>query len=95
MIHAYNEQFLGMIMDKLAEMFELAVFEEGLEIDDFARRFLDSRYCRAFEKADPVYVAGKSAGELLGLILDKEPVSVETSPIATPEYRTRAGNISA
>ncbi len=86
MIRAYNEQFLGTIMDKLAEMFELAVDVEGMDIDDFAQRFVSSRICRAFEKADPVYVSGKSSNELLGLILGKEPVDIATSSIATPEY---------
>ena len=86
MIRAYNEQFLGTIMDKLAEMFELAVDVEGMDIDDFAQRFVNSRVCRAFEKADPVYVFGKSSNELLGLILGKEPVDIATSSIATPEY---------
>ncbi len=86
MIHAYNEQFLGTTMDKLAEMFELAVDVEGLDIDEFAQLFLNSRLCRAFEKADPVYVYGRSSNELLAMILGKEPVDIATSSIATPEY---------
>ena len=86
MIHAYNEQFLETVKGKLAAMFELAVNEENNDIDSFAGRFAESRICRAFEKADPVYVLGRSANELLGLILDKEPLNVETSDYGTPEY---------
>ena len=36
--------------------------------------------------ADPVYALGKSANELLALILDKEPLNIETSSYASPEY---------
>lgn len=86
MIHAYNEQFFTVIQQKLAAMFELAVNEEHLSIDDFANRFLSSKICRAFETADPVYVLGKSANELIGIILEKEPLNIETSDYATPEY---------
>lgn len=86
MIHAYNEQFLGTVRGKLAAMFELAVETEGLGIDDFADRFLSSRICRAFECADPVFVLGKSANELLGMILAKDPPDVETGEYGSPEY---------
>ena len=54
MIHAYNEQFFTVIQQKLAAMFELAVNEEHLSIDEFASLFLSSKICRAFETADPV-----------------------------------------
>ena len=33
MIHAYNEQFVGIIQPKVAAMFELAVLEEHIDID--------------------------------------------------------------
>lgn len=37
MIHAYNEQFVGIIQPKVAAMFELAVLEEHIDIDVFAK----------------------------------------------------------
>ena len=86
MIHAYNEQFFSTVQLKLAAMFELAVNNEHISIDEFAGRFLASKICRAFEKADPVYVLGKSANELLGIVLNKEALDIETSDYATPEY---------
>ena len=86
MIHAYNEQFLPTVQEKLAAMFELAVLQERIQIDGFADRFLSSPVCRAFENADPVFILGKSANELLALILNKEPQTIETSDFATPEY---------
>ena len=86
MIHAYNEQFPDIIQRKVSAMFELAVLEEHIEIDAFAQKFLSSPVCRALETADPVYALGKSANELLALILDKEPLNIETSSYASPEY---------
>jgi hypothetical protein len=86
MIHAYNEQYLSVIQRKLAAMFELAVLEEKIDIDEFANRFLSSKVCKALESADPVYVLGKSANELLGIVLNKAPCNVETGSYATPEY---------
>ena len=88
MIHAYNEQFLPVVQEKFASMFELAVLEGELPIDDFAERFLASPVCAAMEKADPVYVLGKSANELLALVLDTDPIRTEPGSFATPEYWT-------
>lgn len=86
MIHAYNEQYFPIIQEKLAEMFELAVLEENQLIDNFAAMFVSSKVCYALEKADPVYVLGKSANELLALVINNEPLDIETSDYASPEY---------
>ena len=86
MIHAYNEQFVGIIQPKVAAMFELAVLEEHIDIDVFAKKFISSPVCHALENADPVYALGKSANELLALILGNEPLNIETSSYASPEY---------
>lgn len=86
MIHAYNEQYLSVIQEKLANMFELAVLKQNTQIDDFAERFVSSPICSAFEQADPVFVLGKSANELVGVILNREPLSIETNSYASPEY---------
>lgn len=86
MIHTYNEQYLSLIQVKLATMFELAVLYEHLAIDDFATTFVSSNICPAFESGDPVVVLGKSANELLGLLLNKDPLEIETDSSASPEY---------
>ena len=86
MIHAYNEQFVCIIQPKVAAMFELAVLEEHIDIDAFAKKFISSPVCHALENADPVYALGKSANELLSLILGNEPLNIETSSYASPEY---------
>lgn len=88
MIHAYNEQFMPTAREKLAQMFELAVYKKEMDIDDFARRFTGSRICMAFEKADLVYLFGRSANELLGEMLGIGPVEAEVRSGASPEYWT-------
>lgn len=88
MIHAYNEQFVGIIQNKVAAIFELAVLEEQIDIDSFAQNFISSPVCHALENADPVYALGKSANELLAIILENEPLNLETSSYASPEYWT-------
>lgn len=86
MIRAYNEYYLPIVQHKLAEMFELAVYNKQMNIDDFAKAFLSSPACKAFEIADPVFVSGKSSNELLSLILKTPPTQSENSDFASPEY---------
>lgn len=86
MIHAYDEYYLNQTQHKLGVIFELAVNFEKLNIDDFANKFVESKISKAFEKADPIYVSGKSANELLGLILGKAPIEVEQGMSCPPEH---------
>lgn len=86
MIHAYREQYSEIIQNKLAEMFELAVLNEKLDIDAFANLFAGSNIGKAFESMDPVFVLGKSSNELLSLIIDKPPVDIYIAEYASPEY---------
>lgn len=86
MIRAYDEYYLNQTQHKLGVVFELAVNFEKLGIDDLANKFIQSKISKAFERADPVYVSGKSANELLGLILGKPPIEVEQSMACSPEY---------
>ncbi len=86
MIHAYNDDFLPIIQGKLASMFEIAVLKRNISIDDFARMFLSSPVCRAFETADPVFALGKSATELLSIVMRDTPWETQTDSYASPEY---------
>lgn len=67
-------------------MFELAVYQENLTVDDFGEKFINSPLSKAFEEANPIYLAGKSANELLGLVLNKQIEETEQNMIASPEY---------
>lgn len=86
MIHAYNKFYLTIAQQKLGSIFELAVYQEKLSIEEITKKFLDSNICRAFEKGNPIYLLGKSANELLGLILNKKIGSYEQNMFASPEY---------
>ncbi len=85
MIHAYNDYYLDLTQRKLGSMFEIAYFDQKLSADKFADKFIESKVCSAFEEANPIYVAGKSANELLGIVLEKE-IEYEQNTYASPEY---------
>lgn len=86
MIHAYREQYAEIIQHKTAEMFELAVLNEKLNIDSFAESFANSVVASAFESMDPIYILGRSSNELIASIMDKPPVDIYTAAYASPEY---------
>jgi len=86
MIHAYNEYFVSTIQEKLGCMYELAVIEEGIDIDEFTDKFLASPIAKAFETANSIYIEGKSAVELLALVLNIEPKNYMQGSYASPEY---------
>ena len=86
MIHAYGEVYLNSVMRNLAALFDLAVNAEGIDADEFADRFADSDVARGIEAGVPNMLAGKSATEMLMIILDKD-VDYTIVPIdRTPEY---------
>ena len=73
MIHAYDEDFLPVIQEKIAIIFEIAVLFEKIEIDKFMDIFTKSDIVKRLEVGDSVISLGKSANELLALIIGKEP----------------------
>lgn len=86
MIHAYDEYYLDTAQRKLGMLFELATLHEGMDIDAFAQLFLSSPVSKAIQKADPVFIAGKSAIELLSIVLGKDIGPIETNIQCSPEY---------
>lgn len=86
MIHAYDEYYLDMAQRKLGSMFEIAVYQEKLAIDEFAESFVQSPISKAVGEGNPIYLAGKSANELLGLVLGKQVEESEQNMLASPEY---------
>ena len=86
MIHAYDEYYMPTIREKVARIFELAVFYLKKDIDDFANLFIESSLARAFEINNGKYTLGKSSIELTELILNEEINGFEIAQEATPEY---------
>ena len=42
MIHAYDEYYLDMAQRKLGSMYEIAVYQEKVTVDEFSERFSKS-----------------------------------------------------
>ena len=86
MIRAYSELYLNGVMHNLAALFDIAINAEGLPADDFAMSFAGSEIARGIEAGVPDMLVGKSATEMLMLILKRE-VSYTVVPVdRTPEY---------
>lgn len=72
MIHAYNEIYLNTVMHNLAALFHIAINDLEIEADTFANQFANSRVASGIETGTPNMLAGKSATEMLMIILDKK-----------------------
>lgn len=86
MIHAYNETYLNSVMHNLGAVFDIAINALEIKIDLFADIFTNSKIARGIERGVPNILAGKSATEMLMIILEKD-VDYNLVPInRTPEY---------
>lgn len=86
MIHAYNEMYLSGVMKNLAALTDMAINAEGLGADEFGKLFASSGVAKKIEHAIPDMLAGKSATEMLALILNKSVNYVNVPMDRTPEY---------
>ena len=86
MIRAYNEMYLDTVMKNLAAVTDIAVNAEGLDADEFGAVFAASRAATEIEHAVPDMLAGKSAVEMLSLILDRNVDCSRVPTDRTPEY---------
>ncbi|MBQ8407449.1 MAG: helix-turn-helix transcriptional regulator [Clostridia bacterium] len=86
MIRAYNEIYLNSVMRNLAALFDMAINAEQFDANEFAQSFASSDVAKGIENGVPDILVGKSATELLSLILDRE-VEYDSVPMdRTPEY---------
>lgn len=86
MIHAYNETYLNSVMHNLGAVFDIAINALEIKIDLFADIFVNSKIARGIERGVPNILAGKSATEMLMIILEKD-IDYNLVPInRTPEY---------
>lgn len=86
MIHDYNEIYLSGVMKNLAALTDIAINAEGIAADEFGELFASSDVAKKIECAIPDMLAGKSATEMLALILNKD-ISYTAVPMnRTPEY---------
>lgn len=86
MIHAYNEIYLNTVMHNLSALFDIAVNAMDLDADEFAKKFSASFVANGIESGNPNCLSGKSATEMLSIILDT-PVPYTQIPLnRSPEY---------
>lgn len=86
MIHAYNEVYLNTVMHNLAALFDIAINTLGIDADIFANQFANSRVASGIEAGTPNMLAGKSATEMLMIILDKKIDDVVVPMERSKEY---------
>ncbi len=73
-------------MKNLAALMDMAINAEGLNADEFGQMFAKSFVATKIERAIPDMLAGKSATEMLALILRKEVGCTNVPMDRTPEY---------
>jgi DNA-binding XRE family transcriptional regulator len=86
MIHAYNEIYLNVVMKNIAALFDIAINAEELNEDEFATLFSKSDIALGIEAGRPDILAGKSATEMLELILNKDYDYTSVPMDRTPAY---------
>ena len=86
MIRAYSDMYLNSVMHNLAALFDIAINAEGLDADEFASKFATSEIATGIEAGVPDILAGKSATEMLMIVLEKN-VEYTVVPVdRTSEY---------
>jgi len=86
MIHAYNKLYLNTVMENIAALFDIAINAEGFDPDEFSYIFANSSVAKKMEAAHPDYLAGKSAGEMLSIIFNRQLPEYIIPQNRTPEY---------
>lgn len=71
MMHSYDENLLYKAQITLANMLDTAVNTYGYDLNAFYLMFLNSSYCKKFERGESSVVAGMSGTELAYYILSE------------------------
>lgn len=71
MTHAYSQLYLSKSSRAVGNMLHAAVYEFGMDGDDFLKRFIQSDVAEEIESGNPKYIAGKSGLELFLEVMEK------------------------
>ena len=71
MTHAYSPLYLSKASRTIGNMLHDAVYEFGMNGEDFLNRFIQSDIAEQFENGSPKYIAGKSGLELFLEVMEK------------------------
>ncbi len=83
---AYDKTYLRGVVYNLAALFDIAVNAECFEPNQFGCDFAQSRVAFGIEHKEPDYLAGKSAVELLSIMLKRDVEYNSVPNNRTPEY---------
>ena len=86
MIHAYNEFYLNSVIHNDAAVSDMGINAELQDADEFAGLFAKSNVASGIEAASPDMLVGKSATELLSLIMKRDLEYTNVPINRTPEY---------
>lgn len=86
MIRAYNEMYLDTVMKNLAAVTDIAINAEEMPADKFGAAFAASDVADKIENAVPDMLAGKSAAEMLSIIMKNDIDYTRVPTDRTPEY---------
>ena len=84
MTRAYHGLYVSKAMNNIANMFDFAINDFGLDSDDFVSMFFSSEICRRLEIGEPKYLIGM-CGEELALRVIEETTGI--TPVADIEDR--------
>ncbi len=85
MMHAYDENLLYKAQITLANMLDKAVNTYGYDLKAFYFLFLNSVYCKRFERGESSVVAGMSGTELAYTIINEN----DSTEMKDPSYRVQ------
>jgi len=86
MIHAYSHIYLNNVMKNLGSVIDMAINSEEIHPNDFSAMFANSDVAKKIELAHPDMLAGKSATEMLTLVLGKDVATCSLSLDKSREY---------
>lgn len=82
MTHAYHEMYAGKAMTNIANMFDFAINEFGLDGEDFAGMFFSSEISRRLELGDPKYLIGMCGEELALRVIESATGKIPVAEIS-------------
>ena len=71
-IHAYSSEYLPDLRERLGILFDLAVYQIGLDIDEAAETFASSAVAEGIENREPRYLAGRSGMEMAREVFERD-----------------------
>ena len=89
-INDYRFFYLEDYINLLANAFDYALVDLNMEVNDFEKLFIHSRYAKLIEMLDPNVISGESGVELVIKMLEERNYNIKIVEKEFREYRTDA-----